>query len=357
MKKLSVSKNRIVYMDVLRIIACFFVALGHVSAQHVFDAPADSSFYKIHIAYNFIAFSGVSIYIMISGALMLSKEKEVSIKKTLLRFLNFYAIYFIWKFIFFIYSGLRRADVIDAAYIKQILISLVKERGHYHLWYLPTIAIIYLFIPIIKKSLEDNKKACELYLVIFFIMSILLETLDNFEFKYKDIILGFRQYNDFYLFTGYIGYFILGHYIHKYGDSIKKWVRVVIYVLAIATIPVTALLDSYISIRDGQLGNALNNPFSLPSFILTIGIFLFIKNMNMKMNSTIQSVLGTAAALTFGIYLLHPMIVDLAEAIGFSSIKFNPIVSVPVIAMAVVVVTAVPVFVIYNIPVVKRLIT
>ena len=74
-------KERLVYLDWLRLFATFMVVTIHVSAPYVgipyYDAPTSwlgANFYEA------ISRASVPLFVMISGALLLSDGREVSYK-------------------------------------------------------------------------------------------------------------------------------------------------------------------------------------------------------------------------------------------------------------------------------------
>ena len=116
-------KKRIVYLDIVRIIACVLVVLVHVAAQWIerLAVPAYASAQwtgspkvtgvdvAVANAFHILAFSGVSLFVMISGALALNPDKEEDLKTLLVkRTLHFFVLYYIWKFFFQIVTMLER---------------------------------------------------------------------------------------------------------------------------------------------------------------------------------------------------------------------------------------------------------
>lgn len=353
-------KQRVIYLDIIRIVACFLVVLVHVTAQHISEFETNSSEFVIHGSFSCIAYAGVALYIMISGALMLSAKKEITVKSILKRVVHFYFLYFFWKWIYCFFDAYDKGIRIDKSFIRDAAIETLSGRGYYHLWFLPTIALIYLFIPLIKGSLADknSKNICILYLSVFFFINILLETAFNFDFKFKYMIIDFLHYNDFYLFTGYLGYFVLGHFINQYGNEIKKGIRIVIYIAAVIAAVLPGFVDSYISIRDGKTVYPLSTPFSLFTFIITFAIFLFIKsvNENKNVNEKLAVVISKVSLLTLGVYLIHPIILWEFEKIGISGIMFMPLFAIIIVTILVTLVTALPVALIMYIPFVNKII-
>lgn len=76
--------RRIAYLDLTRIIACVLVVMVHISAQQIEEFPVDSAQFVITNSYNSLAFTGVALFVMISGALALNPRKETGIKNLLL---------------------------------------------------------------------------------------------------------------------------------------------------------------------------------------------------------------------------------------------------------------------------------
>ncbi len=65
--------NRIFYIDMLRVVACIFVVMIHSSATYVVKDIGSFNFW-IGNFLDSISRSGVPIFIMISGALMLDEN-------------------------------------------------------------------------------------------------------------------------------------------------------------------------------------------------------------------------------------------------------------------------------------------
>ena len=349
---MEINRKRITYLDIMRIVACVLVVMVHVSAQHLEDITISAGSFMVHSAYNTLAFSGVALYLMISGALILDPSKRYSIKDCVIKSIHTFGLYFFWKLIFMIFDAIQYHQTMDGAFFKETFINLIKGRGYYHLWFLPAIAIIYLFVPLIKKSVEDSMKTCIYYVVIFFILAIMAPTLFNFDFKFKYTIMDFFNNNDFSLFTGYLGFFVLGHLLHRYGDRLSRKMITIIYILGIISLPVAALLDYSLS-SESIRSMAMNTPFSVPSFIMTTAIFLLIKNI--KWNDRKHNHASTLAGLTLGIYLIHPMIIIASSALGLTSASFVAVLSIPVISLLITVVSGIIIFLLTRIPVIKRL--
>ena len=106
------SNKRIVYADLLRIIATFAVIVLHVSASKWYDTPVKDFNWQIYNLYDSLVRWSVPIFVMLSGMFFLNPEKFIPtsniIKKYIFRILLaiivwglFYQAYeIIGKFIF-----------------------------------------------------------------------------------------------------------------------------------------------------------------------------------------------------------------------------------------------------------------
>ena len=76
----KITKNRIYYLDILRVIACLFVILIHSSAQYVIENVGSLNFWTGNII-DGLSRVAVPIFVMISGALLLDKNYNYTEKK------------------------------------------------------------------------------------------------------------------------------------------------------------------------------------------------------------------------------------------------------------------------------------
>lgn len=335
---MTVNKNRFVYLDLIRLIACSLVVLVHVSAQRIEILPVTSADFAITLAYNCLAFSGVALFVMISGALALSPEKETDLKTLLLhKTLRFFLLYYIWKVAYQVVLMLEKGESFTFSNVKEdILLALIQQRGYYHLWYLPMIAVLYMAVPLIKKSVAQ-KSVCRYFLCVFFITALLFPTLFHYEFKFKYLFVDFFNSNDFSLFGGYLGYFILGHYLHNWRSDITSAKRKGLYAAGIGCFVLACVLGNLASREAGQPSYIMNTPFVVPSFFVVAAIFVAGSGLCKKWEDKehLCKMLRHAADCTLGIYLLHPLAIGLFSKIGFDTSICNPLFSIPLLVICV----------------------
>lgn len=351
-------RTRIAYLDMLRIIACILVVMGHVSAQQIERLPVDGSSFFITNAFNCLAFTGVPLFVMISGALALSQERTLDLKALLVhRTLHFFVIYYIWKALYQVVSLLGAGEAFTFENIKnEIVLALVQQRGFYHLWYLPMIAILYMAVPLIKAGVME-KQVCRYFLCVFFVTALLFPTLFCYEFKFKYLFVSFFSFNDFYFFGGYLGYFILGHYLHSWGDGFSALWRRVLYVLGIGSMILAWVLGAAASIRQGAPSYHMNTPFVVTTFFVSAAVFVAARSLCRRVPSErMGKALSFGASVTLGIYLLHPLAILFFNKIGFTPAVGSPLFTIPLLVLCVVLLCGGVSVIILKIPVLRKLI-
>lgn len=358
-KKISAGSSRIVYLDLIRIIACVLVVMVHISAQQIADLPVDSVQFVITNSLNSLAFTGVALFVMISGALVLNPQKQIGLKNLLLhKTMHFFMLYYIWKAFYQIVTLLDNGESFTFQNIKNdIILALIQKNGYYHLWFLPMIAILYMAVPVVKKSVAE-KNVCTYFLCVFFVTALLVPTMLNFEFKFKYLVVDFFAANDFYLFGGYLGYFILGHYLHSWGGKLTKRTRILLYSMGFASFLLAGLLGAVHAQSSGHPTYIMNTPFAATTFFIATAVFVYVQAMDEKTThfQKAEKALAFGADKTFGIYLLHPLVILLLPKIGITASLCTPLISIPFLTVGTVLL-CVPVTVLLSqLPILRKLI-
>lgn len=352
-------KERIIYLDLVRIIAGILVVMVHISAQQIENLPMDGVAFVITNAFNCLAFSGVALFVMISGALALRKERETDVKTLLLhKTLHFFVLYYIWKAFYQIVTMLERGDAFTLSNIKNdVILALIQQRGYYHLWYLPMIAILYMAVPFVKKGFAE-KKICRYFICVFFITALFVPTLLHYEFKFKYLLVDFFASNDFYLFSGYLGYFVLGHYLHNWREEITEKRRLAFYIAGGLSFLLACVLGTLDARATGQLSFHVNTPLAATTFFTAAAIFVAGQSIDRKAaySEKTGKTLGFLAGTVFGVYLLHPLAITLFESIGIKTSLCTPLFSIPLLTVCTVILSGMVSAVLLRIPLLKRLI-
>ena len=97
------------------------------------------------------------------------------------------------------------------------------SKSYFHLWYLPMLIGLLIITPMLWEIVNSarGKQWEEYMIVLFLVFQILPYTINYFPLPWKDHIMDILQTVQPEMVTGYIGYFILGHYLSHYEVSKK----------------------------------------------------------------------------------------------------------------------------------------
>jgi len=320
--------SRVYYLDCLRIFCSFFVILIHVSAYYYYNSALGSYNFKISYYYNFLSRFSVPNFFMISGAVFLSRDLscEIIFNKYIK---NIFIHLILWSIIY---------SLIDKNFwtlnIKKKLFIIIK--GPYHLWYLFAAIGLYISIPFLReitKNVQLLKHFIFLEIIILFIIPDYIYLFSHYS---KDIYNLLKYlvsvFNLNALSTNHF-YFIFGHYLNK-KKSEKNTIRIIIYIIGIISLIFTSIIIYNFSIKKNKKLNHNDYSNYLNIFFLSISIFLFFKNncgdltFNKKQSRIIQNI----AKLTFGIYLIHPLIIKtIVEKTHFFKLSIDKIFLIPML--------------------------
>ena len=202
------SKTRRLELDIIRIMACIMVITMHAPIPN----HQDNGLFLSSISY--LTAPCIGLFFMVSGSLLLPIKTDgiVFLKK---RFTKVLLPTLFWT-IFYILSEYLISGKFGG--IETILSIPFSPQGNGILWFMYTLAGLYLLAPIISRWLEKaTQKEIEIYLTLW-VISTCYPLLELFLTTTKGAT------NILYYFSGYAGYFLLGYYLNKYPTSFSyKW--------------------------------------------------------------------------------------------------------------------------------------
>ena len=346
-------QKRTAYLDLLRIIACIMVVGVHVSALCLEELNVTSVNFKVMNGFDCFSILGVPLFVMISGSLLLSEKHTGSMKDLYLKkAFRLVVLYFFYFLFYNTVSFMKSGTLWSIENVKQdIVLDSLLGKGIYHLWFLPMMISLYLITPFIKSFMQDKAK-CAVFLGLYFVIAILLPTALKFEFPYKTIVGSLYGQFPNMMFIGYIGYYILGHVLHEFLPKLRTGILVAVAVSGVVFFGIEVYACNFYSEKTGELSIILNDTMAVNAFVASTCIFILCKHIKVKESK----VLTECAKLTFGIYLLHPFVLNLFHGAGLDTLFAPAFVSVPVVIVIVTVVTGLLVFGISKIPGVRRII-
>lgn len=250
------SNSRIIYLDVLRIIAAFAVVFLHVSSQRFHECfPSDE--WISRMIYDALVRWSVPVFVMISGALFLDESRRIDFKRLYTKNIARIIIVFLfWSFIYAIYDGLYKNGL--------ICFVLGTINGPFHFWFLKMMIGLYIVVPILR-PVVINKKLEQYFLCVALLVTFVipLSFLIIGYFSEDARVFLTRYFDSFGLniVSGYVGLFVLGHYLSKYrlSSSIKK----LLYPMGILSIIAVCLITYFASYHFGEFYDLFYDSLSI----------------------------------------------------------------------------------------------
>lgn len=298
-------RKRIFCFDYLRVAAAAMVVMLHTITPALSSASLyGTTTFTCAVFLNSICRAGVPLFFMISGYLALTSPATDDIgrfyKKKAVRIL---VPLFVWNVIFFFFSNRNFFDT-ESFSVRTFLTQVINNGTFYHLWFLYTLFALYLFAPFIKK-ITDNCSDKKLF--IFFIISIFPCTLRPF----LNIVTPL-YFNLFDVFTaGYGGFFIFGLLLSRI--KLSRGARFAVYILGVLGLVMGAVGNIYFSSAE-KINLVFNMGYSLNHYLTAGALFTFFWNIRFPENhgeSSLYKCVSLLGGISFGVYLVHPMILEL----------------------------------------------
>lgn len=348
----SIKTNKRIYsFDFMRIIAACAVVMIHTSVDFVL--PTQSTLVWGNLFHSLSRFA-VPMFLMISGALMLDEDKEISVRKILKSSLNMFILLMLWSLFYAVGDNIIRPIVTNEP-ISLVTFFDTVFNGHYHLWYLFVLIGLYLITPILRLFIKrENSELIGKYLifavVICFVGSFVNQMV-NIYTKQTDIVLNYISNFRLDCIFEYLLYYILGWYF--VNVEISKKTRSFVYIGGLVGIIATIICGWFFFVEDAQANYFYTNN-SLNVFLCSVGLFVFIhylvKTKNIKANKFVLKL----SNLTFGAYLIHGIFLFGVKLIG-KKLTCVPL-AICVIFAVTVVLSFVAAYIISKIPILKKLI-
>lgn len=345
---MSTPTEKIQYFDTLRALATVAVIIIHVSSPVLkMTYLREMDFWWIGNIFNSFMRFAVPMFLMLSGATLLHKNYSLSefYKKRLVRV--FIPLIF-WMIVYWLYRWIMLSPKLQPHIFSDIsrwAVNLFLNEGvSKHLWYVYMILFLYIFIPFISKIVQ---KANNIYLLVFLFAWIVLCMLTynlNLSFykwtgDYQYKLLGYLEYS---------GFLVLGYFLSQIKLNFKG--NKSIYFLAyLITVAISALVAYFVSKHDHQLNLRIYSYFSFNTIIQTVALFMFVKEIHIKDN-ILEKIMTTISAYSYGIYLVHIIVIGVLFRNGIYWSFANPLISLPLLTVFVLISSWLIIYLIRKIP-------
>lgn len=298
------NNNRIIYIDILNILAIISVIALHCNS--IVHGNVNIKAWNSSLIVECICYFAVPIFCMLSGATLMNYREKYDTKtffkkriiKVLIPFIFWAIIMFAWKIIIGKINLKQFNSIVD--WINAFFSS--KEETTYYFMF--TILGIYLTMPLMSLvAKKENIKDLWFVVLIYFIFNSLIPNLLKiFKINYNtDLSLQIAGYEIFVL----LGYLLS-------NQNISKKYRILIYSGALIGVLYRYITTFILSKAEGEVIKTTWGYTSWHSILLACSVFLFIKNLNfeklLKNKIKIIRALSKISSCSFGIYLIHQIV-------------------------------------------------
>ncbi|OOY33617.1 hypothetical protein BMI88_01600 [Thioclava sp. F36-6] len=333
-------------MDLIRIISIFAVVILHVAAFDVTQSDLGTTEWWTGNIYDAASRWCVPVFVMVSGALLLQQEDKGTLSAFYQRRLKRIAIpLLVWTIAFLVYGDLKLTLGDKAFSFNENLKLIASGIPYFHLWFLYMIAPLYLFTPFIKRLISACPRN-ELWLLaaITFLIAALSEIIDNYQGNGPGFFGAW--------FLMYLPYFLSGYLIYT-ESSFHSQEKLLWATILGMSVTATVAAVYIVAVRHGlDTGLYFYSYLSITVIPMSFSIFALLARA--KNDFVHEKELRNFSNLTLGIYLIHPVFLDLFQSLlkGLLPPAFN----IPVKAILVFLASALVALALSRIPYLRRII-
>src|ERR1044072_3173923 len=345
-------KQTITWVDLIRVVAIFLVVVIHVSGQltNIWGKiPVDQ--WIIADIYGGIARIAVPLFFMISGYLLLPRSESLR-DFYLKRMPKILIPFVVWSFIYLGWYCGNHPNTCTPGVIWDLLFV---QGTYYHLWFLYSLISIYLILPVLRLMIRpDTDKKILWYLILLWLIFQPLLTIAH---KFWDFSIKLNAP----LATGFVCYFILGYLL---GEITLTRARSIFSSAIWAIGMLITILGAYLFTRaSGKFDGFFYDFVSLNVILASGAAFLLLRWVSERQPFTSRSlhtITRTLALSTFGIYLIHILIVEILSSwvpfLHINSLMGNAIWSIPLVSALVFTISFLTVRILQKIPVLQYIV-
>jgi len=316
--------NDIVWVDFIRVVASFFVVLVHAAAPLLYRYNSISILnWWTGNAYDSAARICVPLFFITTGYLLLEKQETVKdyftkrINKILIPLIVWSVLYIFWQ------RYIENGEPVSF----RTFYSLFLSPAYFHLWFFYAIIGLYLYIPILRILIQYSPKELLYYFIALWFIAVSV-------IPFTEKVTHITSLIDLNMISGFVGYLVIGYIFGNIQINKKQSIQALF--VALVCLIITMAGTFFLTARNNGEYNGYFYDYLSPNVILySTAAFILLKYIaeNTTIFSNQKKILKALSSASFGIYLIHPMILFGLRAgwFGFSlsALSMNAIYSVP----------------------------
>lgn len=340
---MSQTRASIFYIDFLRFLAAFSVIVIHVLGpfRYLYGDIADSQWLAA-AGINSLSRWAVPVFMMISGALLLSSAREFDCRYYLSKRVAKVVIPFLaWSVIYAFLAGFSDGSWSPAITLS-VLENSVDDPTWYHLWFFYDFIPLYVVIPFLAPLLKQAPPPLIKLFLLAWMVLFLMKWLKAESFLLQNTVL-------------YTGYLILGWYLFNRDNSneLQYWL-----LAGVAMLLLNFFGTWQLAVEKGRYSIFFMGYKTLNTAIIAGMVFVCAQAYADKIQGKLRALITLISKYSLGIYLLHPLLLipvrDLEN--GFYAIFISNWLAIPVISVLVMFIALLCTMLLLKIPLLGRLV-
>jgi surface polysaccharide O-acyltransferase-like enzyme len=363
-------KRRLLWPDILKILAIFGVILLHVAAPFVVPFENSRDWWIGNI-FDSLSRWCVPLFVMVSGALILPNAENVPLRQFLLVRVGRILVPFLaWSTIYFLYRLQVKGHALT---LLDFFRMLLTEPIYYHLWFIYMLIVLYLFAPALSAFLNEAARKHAWYLIaLWFFWASLLPIIEEplaFETYFTP---GMNDYSALRL----SGYFLLGYMLKEWRARSGLQLSMILLLFLVSG-AVTIFGTYQMSLGRGEFSPFFYKYFSVTVVAMSISLFLLVKSIWHRRKERSEDgpegnpvgspgLLQRVGMSVFGIYLVHALVLELLrdgrfgftiDHTSFFGMGISLAAGLPIFAVSIFVISLATVLAVRLIPILRDMLT
>lgn len=343
----NIPRPRIVWIDAVRILACFLVVVSHSCDRFVGQLFDNYPKFLTGSLVGSLVRPCVPLFVMISGYLLLPCKYDMGTfyrKRTrrLLWPFVFWALAAPLMYFLYVHSGwnfvgdnLAASDFTANEMLHKMYGAVFNfNYDTTPLWYMYMLIGLYLLIPILSGWLKqatqhELKTFLYIWTITLFIpyLQIAAPYLGYHGYSGNQSLFGvcdWNVYGTFYYFSGFIGYLVLAYYLKKYPLqwSIRRLVTtsVLLFTVGYGITASGFLLTAKLLPGNFAALEIIWNFTGINVAMMTFAVYILMQRVSFRPRTWISK----TASLTLGIFLSHFIFVQIGHDILYPALGTTP---------------------------------
>ena len=319
--------GRIRYLEMLRAIAIVAVVALHAAITEWHELPPQGARWETLAWINSALRFCVPVFFMISGALLLDPARPLKLRSLWRRRIPRLLVAFAsWSLLYAIVEVYGPGGSGDPAELLRRFFT-----GHFHLWFLLALTGLYMVLPLLRAIVRETTTAWY-FVALAGAFTFVFPMLERLPVAGEVIseVLGTVRVE---LVLGYSVYFVLGYLLSRV--ELRRAQLGWIAMAGALGLLATGLGTSFVSRAEGGSDEAFFGFLTPGVGLVSVAIFCLARAHWGDAGGAMPRLAAVLAANSLGIYLVHPLVQRLYRELGLTTEFAPPLLSVPVLAVLV----------------------